>query len=668
MRREKRAFITLCACIAVSALAMSCDVSAPFLSDSEKSSLYNVSVASISGEPIQNGDALSPGQVLVPSVSALPGAADPSSFEISLEGLRETRIAALRINAQTQNALAADTMPGEGTPVAGGTNQTSLSVERIAGKLPGLAIPQSIPPGTYKIQMNVFDRTGARNRTSTVVFIGFDEPYVESATSFPPSVEPGAPVLLALSLGYLNDITVDTASNSNTRRAPWIEWSINGSVFAAGLLASGCDRTVWTVPKTAGAYPVTVQVYPGPPLDGRSFGFPAPAHARRDVPVVATQSPAGSGDDFADPLSFVSLLRLDGDFSDIGTRPRTAQPEPFGLPRLELYSGGFGYRFNASSGVRIPGLMPPSRDDRLAPFSILVRLSPEDEDGTGTIARFRSKDGSYSLALGLDAWKPYAEFSFEGKTQRSTALSAIPHTACTLEAVFKPSGTILGIAWTAEGERIAAPSMPLPPQAPAGGAELGGPGSLVGIYDGFGLSSGSQSPAFKLAARRKWKSSLILAESFEDGRIPSSITVSGAVTATQGLLDLGPGSEISFASSFDPAEACVIEASMTGDRASAHLVLSGGDGKTIFSIRGTGEVEDASGKLLGSISGKARLSFTLSDSDSGVSLRAGDKTVSLSLPTIPNNVSLSLKRTEGTGSLSLDTILVRRLNQAAGKE
>jgi hypothetical protein len=68
----------------------------------------------------------------------------------------------------------------------------------------------------------------------------------------------------------------------------------------------------------------------------------------------------GSGNDFADPLSFYSLLRLDGSFDDSGTRPRGAQPEAFGSPSLDIYPGGFGYRFGAKAGVTVPGLMPPS--------------------------------------------------------------------------------------------------------------------------------------------------------------------------------------------------------------------------------------------------------------------------------------------------------------------
>jgi hypothetical protein len=667
----RRISLANCAVIAVSALAMSCGVSASFLSDSEKSSLYSVSVVSKSGEEIRNGSMLSPGAVLVPSVSILPGAADPSGFEIVLEGSLGAA-AALRIVPRDQISAVSESASGdtEVPPAAADTIQTEQSVERITGELPGLSIPDSIPAGAYKVEMCVLDQTGAKYLTSIVIFIGFDEPYVENARLFPPSVEPGAPVLLDVSIGFSSKAAAQAETITVSECNPWIEWSVGGSIFAAGPLASGFDRTVWLVPKAAGAYTVTVQVYPEPPLKGRSFGFPASTAARKDIPVVAKQPPAGSGDDFADALSFLSLLRLDGDFSDVGTRPRTGQPESFGSPRLDLYSSGFGYRFTASSGVRVPGLMPPARGDRLVPFSVLVRFSPEDEDGTGTIVRFRSDDGGYSLILGLDAWRPYAEFSFEGKIQRSTAASALPYIPLTLEAVFKPSGTTLGISWTAEGERIRAPSMPLPPPPPTGSAELGGSGSLVGIYDGFGLSSGPPSPAFKLAARRKWKSSLILAESFEDGRIPASIVVSGPVSAAQASLELGPGAALAFPSTFDLGEGVVIESAMTGDRASGRLVLAGPDGSGVVSIRGTGEIEDASGRVLGSVmeAGAGRLSLTLTVSASAlVVTSAGGSAVHVPMNGADSDsFSLVVRRERGVGSFALTNIIVRRSNQSLG--
>ena len=196
-------------------------------------------------------------------------------------------------------------------------------------------------------------------------------------------------------------------------------------------------------------------------------------------------------------------MRFDGSFDDIGTRPRSLQPKGFGSPALDTYSSGFGYRFGDSAGVVVTGLMPPSASGNLGDFSVILRLSADQPDGT--LVDFASADGSYSLVFGLkDSW-PYVESTSGGTTRRSTASASIPVSTLTIAARLKPDGDKLDISWSAEGERIAAPSLPLPPAPPEGSATIGGAGSVPGVYDAFGLMVASSPPLYRLAARREWK-------------------------------------------------------------------------------------------------------------------------------------------------------------------
>jgi len=603
---------------------------------------------------------LSPGSRIIPTVSKLPSAADPGAFEIELVGYSGSKAATAFIRSAAYPAAAQDSLAKSDNAGTG----TAQVVEAIEGSLPGISLPASMRPGAYKVAMKVFGKDGSVDlRAERTVFIGVAAPIIESATSFPPSVEPGAPALLGLSVGFASEDEGGKAQAAD----PWIEWSADGAAFAAGLLSAGFDKAVWPAPRAAGAYSVAVQVYPAAPLDSSGFGFPASAESRRAVSVMAIANPAGSGDDFADSLSFLSLLRLDGDFSDAGTRPRIANPEAFGSPELDVYASGFGYRLGPASGVRIPGLMPPMQGDRLADFSILIRLAPRDEDGTGLIARFASDDGNYSLAIGLEGWKPYAEFAFDGKIQRSAASDAVPPSALTLQASFVPSGDLLDIRWYAEGERIASPSMPLPPPSGPGGAVLGGAGSLKGVYDGFGLSAGSPSPSYRLAARRKWKSALIYAEGFEDGNLPALSEAAVGASVGAGVLALESGAALSLIPSFDPGDGVAIEASLIGDRASARFVFSKPDGAALFSIRGTGEVEDASGKLLGVLDfGNPRISLSIASSEEGFALRSGTGDPVLA-PTDGAGLALSLARAGGLDALSVERILVRQSSAPKAK-
>lgn len=610
---------------ALSATMLSCGVSSSLLSDAERSSLYSIKLNSSDGKEIVNGSVLAPGSRIIPALSKLPGAADPGSFEIELVG----RGGQSAVGAATRDTI------GDG--------------------LPAIAVPASAPPGTYTIATKVIGKNGevdlAAKRT---VFIGLAAPVIESATSFPPSIEPGAPALLGLSIAYPADVAAGAVGATD----PWIEWSANGAVFAAGLLSDGFDKVVWNAPRAAGAYSVAVQAYPAAPLEPSGFGFPAAPESRKTVNVMAIANPAGSGDDFADPLSFFSLLRLDGDFSDAGTRPRSVGPEAFGSPQLDVYAGGFGYRFGQDAGVRIPGLMPPAKGDRLAAFSVLVRVAPRDEDGTGSVATFVSDDGKYSLTIGLDAWKPYVEFAFDGTIRRSAASDAIPISPLTLHVSFVPTGERLVVRWYADGERITLPSMPLPPPPGPGGAIVGGPLSLAGVYDGFGLSVGSVSPSYRLAARRRWRSSLIYAEGFENGALPGAST--DGVGATAEGLALESGALLPLIRSFEPGEGVAIEASFVGDRSSARLIFARPGGAALFSVGGTGRVEDASGAAIGVVSvGSSPLSFTVAASEKGVVLRgvAGDTVVA---PGGSAELGLSVSRAQGASQLSLDRILVRR--------
>ncbi len=643
--------------IAVSVIVASCGVSSSFLSDSERSSLYSIQLNSLNGNEIENGSILAAGSDIIPTISRLPGASYPEALDIEIEGAAGRK--ALRTRYRSADPSAGEQASFAQADGAGASQAGIQAVDAIEGALPGIALPASLRPGAYRIAMKVLGKDGSIDlKSQRIVFIGVPAPLIETATSFPPSIEPGAPALLGISIGYAMDAPGDPESIQSAD--PWIEWSADGSPFAAGLLSAGFDKTVWTAPGAPGAYSVAVQVYPAAPLDAEPFGFPAAAESRRKVSVMAIANPAGSGDDFADSLSFLSLLRLDGDFSDAGTRPRTAHPGAFGSPALDVYPTGFGYRLGADSGVWIPGLMPPGQGDRLSAFSVLVRVAPEDGEGTGTIVRFRSDDGSYSLVIGLEKWKPYAEFSFDGKIQRSAAPDAIPASPLTLQGSFSPSGDRLEIRWYAEGEPLAAPSMPLPPPPGAGSATLGGALSLAGVYDGFGLSAGAPPPAYRLAARRKWKSSLIYAEGFEDGKPPAPSAAGGGAAASPGAIALERGASLSLVPSFEPGDGVAIEATLIGDRASARLVFSEPGGAALFSVRGSGEVEDATGAVLGALDlGPERATLSISASEGGFSLLSGDRG-GVFVPSTASALQLSLARAEGGGALSVGRVLVRQ--------
>jgi hypothetical protein len=451
-------------------------------------------------------------------------------------------------------------------------------------------------------------------------------------------------------------VATDPAQVATEPRDPWIRWSKNGVAFAEGALSGGLDKVVWQAPGTEGAYSILVELFPAAPLSGGSYSFTASESQALKVMVIAP--PGGSGNDFADPQAFYSLLRFDGSFDDVGTRPRGVQPESFGSPALDTYSSGFGYRFGPSSGVRIPGLMPPVSAGKLAAFSVVLRLDSEKTDGL--LARFASDDGAYSLSLGLKDSKPYIELLADGKTQRSLALEPLPRFPLTVEAILKPEGEELTIEWRADGETIDAPSLPLPLPPPEGGAQLGGAQSLGGVYDGFGLIVGSSSASYRLASRRKWKSSLLIAESFDDGALPPQSVAVGDVSITSGALELEPKSSLSLGPSFAIAPAVLVEADIVGDILSCSIVFSAASRARILSIDGKGTVYNASGKAAGAIAvANGRIAALLELKDGTIIVRSPDGSEPVAIQSATKRFALSLERKDGSGQASFKRVLAR---------
>jgi hypothetical protein len=634
-------------------------MSSSLLSESERSSLYALTIASSEGAAIADGSVVNAGTQVTVSVAKKSGASDPAVLDFSL----------VRQDGSTSAALRFVTAAGE----AGKARSSSVaakSVLRIEGKLEGFAIPDGLEAGSYQFVVAISAPDGSVLQQETMpIFIGSAKPVIDSASVFPPSVELGASVLLGLTVSWLSlDSAVVSAAGNKVANDPWIKWSKDGSVFAEGLQSAGFDKVVWTAPRIEGAYSIRAEVFPVAPAKGASFSFKAAANQVLRVMVIPATG--GNGSDFADPLAFYSLLKLNGSFDDSGTRPRSVQPRAFGSPALDIYSSGFGYRLGARSGVAIPGLMPPSASGRLAAFAVLVRLAPDQADGG--IVRFASADSSYALALGLEGGRPYAESSVAGKSQRSIAFSSVPRGPLTLEAVFKPLGDSLSVSWRAEGQRIDAPSLALPPAPPEGSATLGGPLSLPGVYDGFGLmipgsSSAYPSPSYRLAARRQWKSSLIIAEGFEDGLPPPESSPEGSMTFSDRGLELGASASLSLSPDFGIGAGLDVEAGIEGDRGSVLVAFSTPTGIRSFAVRGTGEVLDASGKTIGSLPvSEGGIDFSIEQGDGKLTIIGKGGSPALSLPVTDRRFVLSLERSGGTLRAVVGRLLLRSEFPRAG--
>jgi len=621
----------------LASLSLSCELSPSILSTSERSSLYTISL-SVGGRAVSNGSILDPGSSLAVSVTRMSDAPEPASLELSVNRSDGGEIASLQL----------DTASGSPPAAASGAASAPQIVPRIDGSLPALALPAQTSPGAYKIACLVSSSDGkVLQQSNFVVFVGMSMPTLSTVLAYPPSAEPGSAFLLAA--------VVAKAAGSD----PWVAWSRGGSVFAQGPLSAGTDRVVWVAPLAEGAYALSVDVYPCAPPDASGFAFPSAAH--QDIKAMVRMPSGGSTDEFADPLRFYSLLRLSGNFDDLGTRPRTAQPTAQGAPRLDVYSGGFGYRFGPTAGVSIPGLLPPADGGgNMLPLVVLFRLAPDG--GEGRLVRFASDNGSFALNLGLQDGHPYAELLSGGQGPRSAAVSALPPGPVTLAAILTPAEGRLGIVWIADGERILAPSLPLPSPPSSGGASLGGPGSLPGIYDGFGLiSNGAPPPLYRLEERRRWKGDLVLAEGFETGELPQGFASSGPASFTARGLSLGPGASLTMTQQVRLDRARLVEVEYDGASSAALLDIVGAGGERLATVTAAGELLDGQGKRFGYLRLlPGILRFSLSAENGGLLFSPAGGGPEQRLPGISEaRVSLGLRNGSRSEAIRLTHVLVR---------
>jgi hypothetical protein len=198
----------------------------------------------------------------------------------------------------------------------------------------------------------------------------------------------------------------------------------------------------------------------------------------------------------------------------------------------------------------------------------------------------------------------------------------------------------------------------MPP--PQGHALLGGPGSLLGVYDAFGLMSPLAPASFRLASSRKWKTTL--AEAFEEGLIPTQAVTKGNVTGSVGSVVFQGASSLTFGAALSLERPLLIEANMSGDLSALSLSVDGRSGGRLFSVSGEGALRDGKGGSLGSIpAADGKISFLFSSSGGDVLISSPGKrgAFTIKAESLSGPYALSFARTDVEGSSAISRVLVR---------
>jgi hypothetical protein len=633
MPRPLRGFLPFALVVA---LVSGCDTSSAIFSDADRRSIYSLTALSSAGKSLA-GASLLPGESVRLSLSNMTGSKAPESLAVSIEDGTGKAIASLVY----------------ATAKAGGVGASPVLVDSLSGSLPSFQLPADLVPGVYTLVTSLADESGARLQSGRLVFFigpqGFD---LGSLSVYPPTSAPSQPVLFSVGVR-----TGEPASS------PWLRWSADGRLLSEGSLADGYDKVVWTAPQLDGAYAIKVELFPARP--GPTLDLPSPW--RQEIKAIVSKDAAMGPDEYGDGSKLLSHLGFEGDLADSGTRPQPQGPSVLGKPALEVYPGGFGYRLGETSGVLLPGAVPPQSGGLGSAFSLLWRFYTQQPGGD--LLRVASVEGSLLLRAGLENGSPFVETYDQDGKHRSVAPASVSPGLVDLALSFEPVNGKYELVWSVNGQRVPAPAVPMRTFPDTAVARLGGPASLSGIYDEFAISDDSTGspPFFHAAALRAWKAGLMVAEGFESRSLPDSMTAGGSVTLAPRRLGLGQGGSLVLNDELDLRRPLLVATTWDGSDSPFAVELSA-DGNPLVTVMSSGEIRGPDGAVLGTLRplDAGKLTFIAKALPDGleISLSGGLPAGRLSLKPPPKALNLALRAQDSAGSIWISSILVRAAPEA----
>jgi hypothetical protein len=621
--------------LAVASLISGCDASSKLFSEAERRSIYTLSLEA-DGARLASSSVVKAGAAITVGLSRMSGTTSPESLELVLLDASGSAVAGLRYS----------------TPKDGAATAKSVGVADLGSSLPRFALPADLQPGVYSLMASLRDSGGALLQESeTVLFVGEKGLELGSLSVYPPTSAPNSAVLLSA--------TIKTEAK-DASPSTWLSWSSDGRVFAEGLLGDGYDKAVWTAPSRDGAYSVELALYPSRPSP-KLAKAESPWH--QEIKAIVSSDAAIAGDEYAQVDRLPIHLAFAGDLLDSGTRSQAEKPEVIGKPGLESYPGGFGYRLGPEAGVRLPEAAPPLIGRTLAPASFLWRLYASARDGI--LYRLVTETGADLMVMGLLDGSPYIETVDAGGRHRFASSLHFSGGLLNLGLGLEPSSGGYKITWSLDGQASSSSIIPASNLPDRMSSVLGGPASLPGVWDEFAVSDDATgAPAlFFAAAARTWRKDLLIAEGFEAATLPSKAIPTGQVTVGSRILDLAPGSSLSYSSSISFARPLTFSLAWLPSSPPPAMDFRSEEGELLFRVSATGQVSLGDGSPAGSVvpADKGLLSFTVRSNAETFEIAAKDSLLlaRFSLASAPASAFFSLSNPATAGTAEVVSILAR---------
>jgi hypothetical protein len=410
-----------------------------------------------------------------------------------------------------------------------------------------ISLPAGLAADQYRMDIVIYSSGEVTQKKTSTFFIAADGWKIDGITSFPPLITTKASVMLKAELQY------------PAGADPWLRWSRKGAVIAKGSLSSGFDQTLWVAPSDEGVYSITLEMFPSAPQDGTDFPFTSSLLLSSEIFVANGQALAKG--DLSPDTSYLLLLHLQGNLPDAGMGARrngVTAAVPVGSPQVVSVDDGFGYRLDGNSGLQVPWLALPMDGGTLKPFTLSMGVSFDDPSTAGGILSAQAADGSFSLAVLMDAGKsgPDASLSATGVLAMDVpwngpALAAGKRYLLSLSIV--PQGTTMTAQWFLDGIQVSAATAQFAPTGltQKGSMTIGGDKGFKGVVDELGVYAtepagrpSTDPDQFLRAETAEYGTSLVLADGFDGTYLSCGFTLTGSGQVSAGTYTLKPGSTL----------------------------------------------------------------------------------------------------------------------------
>ncbi len=411
-----------------------------------------------------------------------------------------------------------------------------------------ITLPANLASGLYRLDLVLYSAGEVVQKKSVFIFVAQEGWRISGIRSFPPVITSGATVMLKA------ELDIPDASN------PYLRWTWKGKVIQKGMLSAGLGQVLWDVPGEGGVYTVTLELFPSAPAAGSDFTFTSSLSLSTDIICVRRPGPVRGR--LGPASSFTSLLRLQASLADSGAgakKPGKNTAVSIGSPEVVSLENSFGYRFDGSTGIRVPWLAIPSDAGNLRPFTISLGVSFDDPGSANNIVTAVSSDGRFSLVISMnpETAAPAARLSSGGGPPLlipwgGPALSPKQRVLLSLSIAPQPAG--LAAQWFLDGVQVSRMGAQYPVAGPRqeGSITIGGEQGFKGVVDEFGVYT--QDPAgrpstdpdlFARAQAGLYGSRLVFADGFDGLTVTNGFSITGKGQLSGGAVDLEAGARLS---------------------------------------------------------------------------------------------------------------------------